>query len=150
MSIETIINYLRVDHLIASSGQPEEQQFESIAAAGFRVVINLAMPDSENALPDEGSIVTELKMVYVHIPVPFDAPDIHHIKTFFEIMDAFYGQKIWVHCVVNYRVSAFMYLYLRHAQGVAEHEARKAILPSWQPNELWKKLMRISKEDTGL
>jgi hypothetical protein len=37
-------------------------------------VINLAMPNSENAIPEEGYIVTARSMTYVHIPVPFDAP----------------------------------------------------------------------------
>ncbi|MCG8485969.1 MAG: phosphatase, partial [Chromatiales bacterium] len=76
MAIENITNYIRISDRIASSGQPEEQQFKDIAQAGFQVVINLAMPNSDNAIPEEGYIVTARKMSYVHIPVPFDAPDV--------------------------------------------------------------------------
>jgi len=44
MSIEAITNYIKVSDRIASSGQPEEHQFKSIAEAKYQVVINLAMP----------------------------------------------------------------------------------------------------------
>ena len=62
VAIENITNYIRISDRIASSGQPEEQQFKDIAQAGFQVVINLAMPNSDNAIPEEGYIVTARKM----------------------------------------------------------------------------------------
>ena len=96
MSIEEIINYLQVSERIASSGQPEDYQFKTIAEAGYRVVINLAMPNSENAIPEEGNIVTMLKMVYIHIPVPFEAPEIAHLKYFIKTMNAFSEDKIYM------------------------------------------------------
>ena len=146
MCIKDIKNYLQISERIASSGQPEENQFKSIANAKYDVVVNLAMPNSENALPEEGNVVTANKMVYVHIPVPFDAPDIIHLKQFISIMKAFSEQRVWVHCVVNYRVSAFLYQYLRLVQGASEEQAQKVLLPSWQPNDVWKRFMTISTE----
>ena len=58
------------------------EQFKDIQAAGFDVVVNLAMPDSDNALTNEGAVVSENGMTYVHIPVPWDAPDANHIAQF--------------------------------------------------------------------
>lgn len=127
-----------------------EHQFKTIAQAGFQVVINLAMPNSENAIPEEGNIVTAHKMTYVHIPVPFDAPDAGHLKQFINTMKAFADRKVWVHCVLNYRVSAFLYQYLRLAQGSAEVDARKIIFPTWQPNDVWQRFMALTKEDVAL
>lgn len=147
MSIEEIKNYIQVSDRIASSGQPGEQQFRDIADAGYQVVCNLAMPDSENAIPEEGSIVTAHRMVYVHIPVPFDAPSIDHFRTFIRVMDAFSDKRVWVHCVVNYRVSAFLYQYLRLGQGVTQDEARKAMLSTWEPNAVWQRFMAYEIED---
>jgi hypothetical protein len=80
MSIEAIQNYFRVSDRIASSGQPEDNQFRSIPDTECRVVINLAMPISDNAIPEEGNIITAHKMTYVHIPFSFDAPNIDRLK----------------------------------------------------------------------
>lgn len=136
MTVEAITNYVRVSDRIASSGQPEEHQFRDISEAGYSAVINLAMPDSSNAIPEEGHIVTSLKMTYVHIPVPYEAPDITHLRAFIKTMVAYSGQKVWVHCVINYRVSAFLYQYQRIVHGLQPEEAKQAMLPSWQPNDV--------------
>lgn len=140
MSIQTITNYIRVSDRLSSSGQPDAGGFRCIAAAGFAAVINLAMPDSDKAIPEEGGIVTALGMVYHHIPVPFDEPKISHLTQFFELMDSLQNEKVWVHCVLNYRVSAFLYLY-RRWKGMSEDEARIAVLPDWEPNATWRKFM---------
>ena len=150
MSIEDITNYMQVSDRIASSGQPEEHQFKSIAHANYQVVINLAMPDSDYALPEEGNIVTAHKMIYVHLPVPFDSPSVDHLRSFIKIMLAFPIQKIWVHCVVNYRVSAFLFQYQRLVNGATKSEAMKVMLPSWQPDDVWKNFMALSNDDVAL
>ena len=137
MTVESITNYLRVSDRISSSGQPDEDGFHSIAVAGFGAVINLAMPDSDNAIPEEGSIVTMLGMTYHHIPVPFDAPETSHLRQFFGLMESLEDENVWVHCVVNYRVSAFLYLYCRW-KGASNDEAREAMLKDWKPNATWR------------
>lgn len=141
MPHKDILNYIPLSDRIATSGQPEEGQFKHIRAAGYQVVINLAMPDSNNAVPVEGNRVTAHKMNYVHIPVPFEAPNQQHLQQFFAVMQAFKDKKVWVHCVMNYRVSAFMYLYLRQVERLSEQEAQQALHPSWQPNDVWRSFM---------
>ncbi len=143
MAIEDITNYIYVSKYIASSGQPEEPQFKDIALAGYHAVINLAMPNSENAIPEEGYIVTARKMVYVHIAVPFDAPNIDHLKYFLGVMSAFSDKKVWLHCVVNKRVSAFLYQYQRLIEGKSHQEAVKVMLPTWKPNKVWQQFMAL-------
>lgn len=150
MSIEEITNYREISETLASSGQPEEMQFKQIAAAGFEVVINLAMPNSENAIPEEGYIVTARKMVYIHIAVPFDAPTTAHLRSFFAVMQAFEGKKCWVHCVMNYRVSAFLYQYFRLVRGVDAEAAKTVIIGEWQPDSVWQKLMALDAKQVGL
>ncbi|MET0102719.1 MAG: protein tyrosine phosphatase family protein [Sedimenticola sp.] len=150
MAIEEITNYIRISDRLASSGQPEEHQFKDIAQAGYQVIINLAMPNSDNTTPEEGYIVTARKMQYVHIPVPFEAPTSTHIKDFISIMKAFDKKKVWIHCVVNYRVSAFMFLYMRYVENKSREEANKVILKSWEPNDAWKSFMEISRDEVLL
>jgi protein tyrosine phosphatase (PTP) superfamily phosphohydrolase (DUF442 family) len=150
MSIEEIINYKAISETLASSGQPDEMQFKEIAQAGFEVVINLAMPNSDNAIPEEGYIVTARKMIYVHLAVPFEAPKAHHLRSFFSLMEAFDGKKCWVHCALNYRVSAFLYQYFRLVHKVSPDEAKKVILSEWEPDGVWQEFMALEGKDVGL
>ncbi len=150
MGIEDITNYKAVSETLASSGQPEERQFKEIAQAGYEVVINLAMPNSDNAIPEEGHIVAARKMIYVHLPVPFEAPTVEHLKSFFALLKAFEGKKCWVHCVVNYRVSAFLYQYYRLVRKVRVEEAKKVIIEEWKPDKKWREFMALEERDIWL
>lgn len=141
-----IFNFYQITDSIATSGQPTEDQFNSIAAEGYGVVINLGMHDSDNALPNEGNIVTSLGMRYIHLPVPFDRPRASHVEDFFNIMKALEGKKIFIHCVVNARVSAFMYLYLTLVKGLNIDVATSPIIEKWLPSmdESWKSIMGLT------
>lgn len=150
MAIEDICNYKAISKTLASSGQPEERQFKDIAEAEFEVVINLAMPNSKNAIPEEGNIVTARKMLYVHMPVPFEAPAPEHLKSFISILEAFENKKRWVHCVVNHRASAFLYQYYRLMRNTAPEKAKEVIIDNWEPNSVWQEFMALELEDIGL
>lgn len=144
--VETSIkNCLNVTSTISSSGQPTAEQFQLIKDLGYHVVINLAMPDSTTAIADEGNIVTHVGMTYIHIPVPFDAPSQEHLKQFFDVMTAFSDRKIWVHCALNYRASAFLYLYLRVMEQQSVIDAQRALLTKWIPNDTWSAFMKNSE-----
>jgi len=149
MPINEIKHYLKVSEHIASSGQPRDNQFDAIAAADYEVVINLAMPDSTHAIADEQRIVTALRMDYAAIPVPFNAPTVRHLQDFFKAMQEAREHKIWVHCALNYRASAFLYHYHRLVLNQSETEAKKAMLPSWQPNAIWQAFLLITADDVG-
>jgi len=144
MAIEGIFNYIKISDKVSTSGQPSPDQFQEIAQAGFSTVINLAMPDSTNALPDEGGFVTEAEMNYFHIPVPFEAPNRQHLSLFLKLMKATHDEKVWVHCALNMRVSAFMQHYQR---GVLKREKSNSdyipTLEGWEPEEVWQKFMSL-------
>lgn len=127
-----IVNYYLVSKNIASSGQSASDQFESIANAGYDVVFNLAMPDHEKSIANEGSIVTSLGMSYIHVPVPFDAPNEDHYTYFAASMDSLKHKKVWLHCIVNARVSAFLFRNLQE-QGYSALEAKTPNLEHWLP-----------------
>ena len=137
-------NYCAIADDIGTSGQPQREQFALIAAAGYQTIINLALPDSDDAIPEEGSLVTALGLRYVHIPVLFDGPAPDDLRAFIGIMDALSGSKVWVHCVVNARVSAFVYLYLRHVRRLPEAQCRTPLLDRWQPqmDSVWTDFLR--------
>lgn len=137
----SIRNYYPVSDTLASSGQPFPEQFAEIAREGFDVVINLSMPDSDNALTNERSIVESHGMVYRHIPVPWQSPQLQHYAVFAETMDAFKDKKIWVHCAMNMRASCFIYLYRRKHLGLAKELALNPLKKIWQPEGDWRKLV---------
>ena len=44
-----ILNYVKINELISTSGQPKIEELELIANEGFEVVINLAVATTSNA-----------------------------------------------------------------------------------------------------
>lgn len=144
--------YFQITDNVGTSGQPAVEQFSDMSAAGYEAVINLAMHDSEHAIPEEGNIVAGLGMTYIHLPVPFDHPTLEHLKKFIGIMSALEGKKVWVHCVVNKRVSAFMYHYLTKMKNFDEERATSPILREWRRDMsgVWKTFMEIEKNELEL
>ncbi|MFT5690925.1 MAG: protein tyrosine phosphatase (PTP) superfamily phosphohydrolase (DUF442 family) [Oceanicoccus sp.] len=140
-----ILNTHQFSDTICSSGQPTVQQFDEIAARGYQAVINLAMPDNEHAIPTEGCIVSSHGMTYIHIPVPFDAPNEDHFDDFCGYMNTLKEKKVWVHCVVNARVSAFLYRYLQKEKGLNTVDATSPILKAWIPKMdlVWKNFISL-------
>lgn len=141
------LNYFQSTDRIATSGQPRRDQFAAIADEGYRAVINLAMANSDNAVADEGAVVAGLGMSYFHLPVPFDRPGAKHLRTFVGVMRALAGDKVWVHCAVNARVSAFMYHYLRWELGYDDERATSPLLRGWlqQMDPAWQAFLAIER-----
>ena len=93
---------------------------------------------------------------YTHIPVPFAAPEEAHYQAFVAALEAAEG-PVHVHCIVNWRVSAFFYRYHRDACGMAEPEARALMERQWSPETsdypgapAWAALHRGSRSADGL
>jgi len=142
-SLESIRNYVRLTAEIGTAGQPCRDQFKCIADAGFETVINLALPDHPESIDDEGRLVTELGMNYLHLPVPFDAPKADHVRQFCTLLTAQQGRQLFIHCIMNYRVSAFMYHYLGLVKGYSEQQARSPIFDIWEMEPQWQAFMEL-------
>lgn len=136
-----IINFNQVSDDLASSGQPTETDFEQIAKDGYSTVINLALSTSDNAIPNEGDIITELSMTYIHIPVQWQNPTLEQFELFAAAMQHLVGRKTWVHCARNMRVSAFIYLYNTLYLNVPKNVASQKLSEVWQPNKVWSEFM---------
>jgi protein tyrosine phosphatase (PTP) superfamily phosphohydrolase (DUF442 family) len=135
--LEQLTNYYPISPLILTAGQPTAEQIALIGQAGCDVVINLARPSSPNALPDEAELVAALGMDYVAIPVVWEEPTMDDLARFFAVMEANQARKVFVHCVVNYRVSSFMYLYRVLLLGVDPDDAIWDLRSIWEPDETW-------------
>lgn len=141
-SIENIYNFLKISEKIATAGQPTESQLAAIKQAGYEIVVNLALPESPKALPDENAIVQNLGMQYIHIPVVWENPTLKNIKEFFRAIQANSNKRVFVHCAANMRVSAFMYLYRLLYEKVDEEIAKNDLYRIWFPNEKWQEFIQ--------
>src|SRR4249920_1952524 len=93
-----IYNFRAVNEALITAGQPTVPQLQSVAEAGFKTVINLALHDQPRySLPDEPGTVAGLGMTYVHIPVLFESPTEANLLAFFDAMEAHRTEKVLVH-----------------------------------------------------
>jgi protein tyrosine phosphatase (PTP) superfamily phosphohydrolase (DUF442 family) len=138
MAIEDIRNFVSVSDNLATGGQPTEQQIRDVARAGFAVVVNLGLLDPRYCLADEAGLVQSLGLVYHHIPVDFKAPHGGDLGKFFDVMDESSGQKVFVHCAANYRVSSFIALYGQARLGWSADQADAHIKRVWSLDDTWK------------
>jgi uncharacterized protein (TIGR01244 family) len=149
-SLETIRQFLKISDALATAGQPTAEQFAAIQAAGYQIVVNLALPNSSNALPNESTIVQSCDMQYVHIPVVWENPTIADVEQFFQVMQASAEQPVFVHCAANMRVSAFVYLYRRICLEIDEAIAQEALHQIWIPNDRWQQMMTQVLQQHGM
>jgi protein tyrosine phosphatase (PTP) superfamily phosphohydrolase (DUF442 family) len=134
---ESIYNWRRLDGRITTSGQPTEPQLADIHALGVRHIINLGLHSHEKALPDEAASVSRLGMTYIHLPVDFENSTEGDFDQFCSAREQLKEVPVHVHCIANYRVSAFFYRYRRDVLGMDEAQARADMEQVWRPNGMW-------------
>jgi protein tyrosine phosphatase (PTP) superfamily phosphohydrolase (DUF442 family) len=134
---EAIYHWRRLDDRITTSGQPTEGQLKDPHALGIRHIVNLGLHNHEKALPDEAATVSRLGMAYIHIPVDFQNPTGQDFDQFCDVMEQLKDVPVHVHCIANYRVSAFFYRYRRDVLGMDEVRARADMEEVWRPEGVW-------------
>ena len=139
--LATIVNFVEITDDLGTGGQPTSAQFSLVSAAGYRVVINLGMSDAQLAVAEEDALVTGLGMVYVHLAIPWEAPTRAHAHLFFDLMRSFEGQKVFVHCIKNMRVSALVFAYQVCHQAVSISDAGASLHQVWRPHGIWRNLL---------
>lgn len=135
--LTTIYNFLPISESLVTAGQPTEEEFPLLHKAGYEIVVNLALPTSTNALPDERSVVEAAGMTYVPIPVQWETPTLSDLEQFFQVLQTSGDRKIFVHCAMNMRVSAFVYLYRRIYEKTDAAIALADLHRIWEPNPTW-------------
>ncbi len=143
MSLDQIYNFRSLSPDLLTSGQPTASQLREIARTGVQTVTNLALPTSDNALPDEEKLVRSLGMEYIHIPVKWEHPTPTDLERFLEIMQTQAGRKLLVHCAANYRASCFVALWRILRQGWSREPALAEMHQIWDENQypVWKQFI---------
>jgi len=140
--MKKILNYIKVSDTISTSGQPSKKQFKQIAKEGFEVIINLGLNTHPEALENENKIVSKNGMIYFHIPISWEEPEIDRLKLFLILLETLQkeNKKVFIHCIKNYRVSVFIY---RYKKDILKQKNVKLVAPKeYKPNKVWKKVVK--------
>jgi protein tyrosine phosphatase (PTP) superfamily phosphohydrolase (DUF442 family) len=147
MSVDEIYNALRINENLLMAGQPTEEQLRAIAAEGFTRVINLAPFEPGRSLPDEAELVRALNMEYINIPVIWTDPKSGDFDAFEEVMSQAPNVKTLVHCMANFRVTAFYSLYAQKHLGWSETQADTFRAQIWHGSDypIWEAFIARTK-----
>jgi uncharacterized protein (TIGR01244 family) len=107
---------------VLTGGQPTREQLEFAAETGYLTVINLRPDDEKGALEDEATLVADLGMRYVHLPVG-SAKDLTEDNV--RLLDSALSEAgpILFHCASGNRVGALLALRAALVYGVRPEEA---------------------------
>ena len=94
-----IVNYTRVDAVVACGGATETTALDGLAKDGFKAVINLRMPTEAGAnIEANAAHAKELGLNYVSIPFNGQQPDPKAVDTFLATIANKANQPVFVHC----------------------------------------------------
>ena len=96
---------------IATAGQPNEAQLAALAAAGYRVVLDLRAPEEPRGF-DEAAAVRRTGMEYIALPVTLERLDDSVFEQFRTLLREPGRQPMLVHCASANRVGALLLPYL--------------------------------------
>jgi uncharacterized protein (TIGR01244 family) len=130
------VNYVAATERLHTAGQPDAATLAALAEQGFELVVNLAPPSNQGAVPEEGKLVAEDGPTYVNIPVNWQQPTYEDFELFSAVMNGARDRKVLVHCQLM-RASAFTFLYRVIHEGVPPEEAMQALRAVWIPRDQW-------------
>jgi protein tyrosine phosphatase (PTP) superfamily phosphohydrolase (DUF442 family)/uncharacterized damage-inducible protein DinB len=136
-ALRAIHNCIVYPDRLAAAGQPTEQQFSAIAAAGYEVVVNLIQPEAPAHVASERAVVEALGMEYVSTPVALNDPRPADLQAFMAAMERLAGRRIFVHCSKGICTSVFVALYRVLRLGWTPERATREIYRIWVPDPVW-------------
>ncbi|MES2919456.1 MAG: protein tyrosine phosphatase family protein [Pseudomonadota bacterium] len=139
-----------IDALLCTAAQPSPEQLSALGGTGLRHVINLALPSSDGAVPDEAARLAAQGITYLQIPVQWDHPRAAQFLLFAQVLWAMRDEPVMVHCACNMRASAFVFLYRVLHEGVGLEEAAATLHAVWRPEGVWRDFLDLQLAAQGL
>jgi len=143
-------NLREISPRLVTSGQPSAAALAGLKEQGFGAVVYLAPPTVGDAVRDEDAIVGRQGLVYVNLPIDFDAPTERDVDTFVRVLDALRDRKVLVHCQVNMRASSMVFLYRVTVLKEEPRVAYDAVTGVWVPHGPWRRLIETTLERHGI
>jgi protein tyrosine phosphatase (PTP) superfamily phosphohydrolase (DUF442 family) len=136
-------NFTAVSARLHTAGQPSRTQLSALKSQGYEFIINLATPASAGAIPEEGMLIAKTGISYLNIPVDFKSPTYEDFELFSNILKQTGSRRVLVHCQVNKRASAFVFLYRVVHEGASPNDAWKNVASVWEPDPQWNAFIRM-------
>ncbi len=134
---------------VATSGQPKEEHFECLSAAGYRTVVDLREAGEDRGL-DEPGAVRRAGMAYVNVPVGHENVEEKTFGVFRGLMVDPERHPALVHCASANRVGALLIPYLILDLGMpAEEASRTASRVGLRSEKLRLAALRYAADRTG-
>lgn len=143
-------NVVPITPLLVTSGQPTREALEGLKAQGFQAVVYLAPTTVDTAVPGEADIVRREGLEFVHLPIPFGAPEESHYLAVAEALKRLKDRKVLIHCEVNFRASTLTFLYRTIALRQPPAAAYEAVARVWSPRGPWRALMVAQLRRNGI
>ena len=139
--LQDIKNYTELSSYLSSSGLPDTGGLKAAKDKGFKHIINLIPGDYKG----EKITAESLGMSFEQIEVDWHHPKLNDFETFVGLMKSYGDDKVLVHCYINYRASAFSYLYQVTQLGVGNQLAKEKMLEVWEPEGNWLEFINMIK-----
>jgi uncharacterized protein (TIGR01244 family) len=102
-----IVNFTKVDAVVACGGATETSALDGLAKDGFKSVINLRLATEANAnIERNAAHAKSLGLNYIHIPFSGAKPDPAVVDRFLAAIADKANQPVYVHCASATRVGA--------------------------------------------
>ena len=103
-----IVNFSRVDAVVACGGATDTAALDGLKADGFKAIINLRTAGEQGAnLEQNAARAQQLGLKYISIPFNTQQPDPKAVDTFLGEIANKSNQPAYVHCGAASRVGAF-------------------------------------------
>jgi protein tyrosine phosphatase (PTP) superfamily phosphohydrolase (DUF442 family) len=126
-----------INPLLVTAGQPDRASLQRLKAEGYAAVISLAPGNTADAVTDQAEILAAQGVEFVHIPIPWQAPEAKHLDAMAAAMQRLKGKKVLVHCQMNMRASALTFLYRTIYEKEDPARAWADVKPLWTPTNQW-------------
>jgi uncharacterized protein (TIGR01244 family) len=103
-----IVNFSKVDAVVACGGATDTAALDGLKADGFKAIINLRTAGEQGAnLEQNAARAKELGLKYISIPFSPQSPDPKAVDTFLGEIANKSNQPVYVHCGSASRVGSF-------------------------------------------
>ena len=134
-------NVVEISSRLVTSGQPSAEALAGLKALGFDAVIYLAPPTVSDAVRDEQNIVTRQGLTFINIPIKFENPTEADFETFASVLAGLATRRVLVHCQINFRASAMVFLYRAINLKEEPRVAYESVAGVWSPDGRWRRLI---------
>jgi protein tyrosine phosphatase (PTP) superfamily phosphohydrolase (DUF442 family) len=143
-------NIVEISPRLVTSGQPTAEALAELRAQGFDAVVYLAPPTVSDAVRDEAVIVGRQGLVFVNIPIRFDAPTEQDFEALAAVLKGLAERRVLVHCQINLRASSMVFLYRVIAAKEDPARAYDAVAAVWSPEGAWKRYLQAMLRKHGV